>query len=161
MKRCTRCGAEKPLADFGARRRLGCRTTLLSRCRCCMRELAAEWRERNPERVRAANKEYYAKNREAELERNRRKQRDWTPKNHRRRTGAPVSWSKQQVVSTYGSVCHLCGEVIDMRLKWPNRWSLTMDHVLPISRGGSNDLENIRPAHGSCNSAKRDRLVVR
>lgn len=35
----------------------------------------------------------------------------------------------------------------------------TMDHVVPVSRGGKHEQENIVPACHPCNSSKRDRLV--
>jgi 5-methylcytosine-specific restriction protein A len=34
----------------------------------------------------------------------------------------------------------------------------TADHKIPISRGGTHDLDNLQPACGPCNSSKRDRL---
>lgn len=38
--------------------------------------------------------------------------------------------------------------------------NLTMDHVVPLSRGGAHSIGNILPACLSCNSSKRDRLIV-
>lgn len=37
---------------------------------------------------------------------------------------------------------------------------LTMDHVVPISRGGRHAIGNIVPACRSCNSSKRDRTIM-
>lgn len=39
--------------------------------------------------------------------------------------------------------------------------TLTKDHVVPLSQGGTNYAENLVPACKSCNSAKRDRLDFR
>jgi 5-methylcytosine-specific restriction endonuclease McrA len=36
---------------------------------------------------------------------------------------------------------------------------LTMDHVVPISRGGKHSIGNLVPACKSCNSAKRDKFI--
>lgn len=35
-------------------------------------------------------------------------------------------------------------------------WGLQIDHKTPISRGGSNDIENLAPACGWCNAQKND-----
>jgi 5-methylcytosine-specific restriction endonuclease McrA len=48
--------------------------------------------------------------------------------------------------------CSLCGALIDHL--GHDRWSLTFDHVVPASLGGTNELGNLRAAHKSCNSAR-------
>ncbi|MEU8086323.1 HNH endonuclease signature motif containing protein [Micromonospora sp. NPDC049101] len=35
----------------------------------------------------------------------------------------------------------------------------TADHVTPLSRGGTNDLSNLRPAHKACNSGRGNRTA--
>jgi hypothetical protein len=39
-------------------------------------------------------------------------------------------------------------------LRHPDRMSVSLDHVVPLSRGGSHSWENVRCAHLSCNVAK-------
>lgn len=41
--------------------------------------------------------------------------------------------------------CHICGQ--------PARHDdpLEADHITPVSRGGSDEFSNLRPAHRSCN----------
>lgn len=45
--------------------------------------------------------------------------------------------------------CGICGEII--KKGW------TVDHIIPKSRGGNNDLSNLQPTHGKCNNLKADK----
>jgi len=54
---------------------------------------------------------------------------------------------EHQLFSEYNSLCAYCGR----------KTKLTIDHVVPLSRGGSNDITNAVPACTSCNSSKRDK----
>lgn len=53
--------------------------------------------------------------------------------------------------------CHICQRPINHRLKWPNSRSASIDHVIPISQGGTNDPQNLRAAHLRCNSKRCNR----
>lgn len=68
-------------------------------------------------------------------------------------------YTEQEVLDLYGTDCHLCNEPIDLLAKrraGEDGWEkgLHIDHVKPIIKGGSDTLENVRPAHGLCNIAK-------
>lgn len=54
--------------------------------------------------------------------------------------------------------CHLCGEDIDRSAVAPAPLAPTLDHVIPIARGGGHTMTNIKAAHFICNSTKSDRL---
>lgn len=57
------------------------------------------------------------------------------------------------------STCQLCGEPIDLTLEWPNPMYRSIDHRIPISRGGEHSLENTQLAHLRCNISKADKVV--
>ena len=62
---------------------------------------------------------------------------------------------RQLVTDTYGWRCSICHTMINpdaTRL----RDRLSIDHVLPVSRGGTDTIENLRPAHYGCNAARGD-----
>lgn len=55
--------------------------------------------------------------------------------------------------------CHLCGHAINFELPHLDPMAFVIDHVIPLAKGGADDITNVRAAHRSCNSAKRARLV--
>lgn len=56
------------------------------------------------------------------------------------------------------SICPECGEKIDLSLEWPHPMYRTIDHKIPLARGGKHDLANCRLMHYQCNVAKGVRL---
>ncbi len=50
-------------------------------------------------------------------------------------------------------ICHYCGDKFDAEL-------LTMDHVVPLSRGGKSSKGNIVPSCKTCNSTKKHATPV-
>lgn len=59
----------------------------------------------------------------------------------------PDDW--QSILAQYEYRCAYCGE----------EKPLTQDHVIPISRNGRHDKDNVVPACRSCNSSKKERLL--
>lgn len=86
-------------------------------------------------------------------------------KNHRKRIRMyggeyDCSVTLKRLIERDGLRCKICGEMCD-----PNdhRWSKwfgplypTLDHVIPLSKGGGHTWDNVQVAHAICNSAKRD-----
>lgn len=67
-------------------------------------------------------------------------------------------------LAAFGGACAYCG-VRDGSVRQP--WNdprltvrLTVDHVVPRSRGGTHDLDNIVPACPACNCEKGDMLLL-
>jgi 5-methylcytosine-specific restriction endonuclease McrA len=131
---------------------------------------ARRFRAANPEVIRARNLADYW----ADPERGRRRAATWVKanpdkarardaRNNRRRKavirGAAIG-ERFEIVDVFerdGWMCQLCGEPIDPTLRSPHRLSATIDHVLPIRRGGAHTLANVQAAHYGCNASKGDR----
>lgn len=53
-------------------------------------------------------------------------------------------------------VCQLCGEPVSQDETVPHPLAPTMDHVVPLARGGAHEMGNVQLAHFICNSVKGD-----
>lgn len=53
-----------------------------------------------------------------------------------------------------GWLCHLCGDEVEHHTDCVDPLSATIDHVVPLARGGEHSWENVRLAHRQCNSAR-------
>lgn len=60
-----------------------------------------------------------------------------------RTRGEKLQKLRQRVFATYGDICWLCG----------GGEADTIDHVIPLSNGGDDDINNLRPAHGRKSSS--------
>ncbi|MFI7316801.1 HNH endonuclease [Streptomyces venezuelae] len=66
-------------------------------------------------------------------------------------SGSLPGTARQAALNAHGESCTYCSwEVAD-----------AVDHVIPVSEGGRDDVSNIVPACRRCNSSKRDRTVLR
>jgi 5-methylcytosine-specific restriction endonuclease McrA len=64
---------------------------------------------------------------------------------------------RRTVLRRYGWKCHICGGWIEQSVPKDHPESLTFDHVVPLSKGGSRGSSNLRPAHRICNTRKGNR----
>jgi 5-methylcytosine-specific restriction endonuclease McrA len=75
---------------------------------------------------------------------------------------------REQIILVYGPICHICvangvtdhRSVIDLTLPWPDLRCFTRDHVIPRSKGGTDHISNLRPAHHQCNRDRGDGPIV-
>lgn len=67
----------------------------------------------------------------------------------------------KKALAMEGRPCAICGLPIDYTLTFPNPWSFTADHIIPIAKGGHpSAMENLQPAHLRCNRAKQDKVYL-
>lgn len=125
------------------------------------------YRQRYPEKVAARHRLYHQRNAERIAARKRlyaqlhpRPRRKEDPemsaarrdRRRARKMGAPGSHTLLEwkaVLARFGNRCAICGM----------RGKMTKDHIQPLSRGGSDNAENLQPLCLRCNSAKGTKLA--
>ncbi len=66
----------------------------------------------------------------------------------------------RKIILATQNTCGICGEEIDPRFKFPHPLSKTVDHIIPVAKGGHpSELANLQAAHLWCNRWKSDRLM--
>jgi 5-methylcytosine-specific restriction endonuclease McrA len=75
--------------------------------------------------------------------------------------GAKSSFLKaKKIIYSTQSLCGICGRAVDFDKKFPDPWSATIDHIIPVAKGGDPaSLENLQLAHLQCNRVKSSKLV--
>lgn len=130
------------------------------------------WHERNKEKRDATNKAWRLANPEKHKATSRsctKKYRSANPeiskvhcrtRRARRLSVQSEPYTTQDILDLWGSDCWICGGAVD--LSAPRRTGLVgwerglhLDHVIPLARGGSNLMLNVKPSHGLCNLIKK------
>lgn len=155
-RECSKCGKVKPLEDFSRDKRG--RWGRSSQCKACRKqydhelhqknkkkdnERASEWRKRNVERVQLTKRHWKQTHPE--------KIRIENAKRRALKANAEGSYDETEwleLCAKYGNKCLRCGRT-DRKL--------TPDHVIPLSKGGTNWIWNIQPLCFFCNSGKKIR----
>lgn len=57
-------------------------------------------------------------------------------------------------------LCGLCSTPVDPDVSWPDPQSASLDHISPLSKGGTHTYENVQLAHLSCNVSKGNRVAA-
>lgn len=66
--------------------------------------------------------------------------------------------ARKKILKTQ-TVCGICGKPVDMSLRNPHPLAPTVDHIIPVSKGGHpSDIDNLQLAHRCCNREKADKL---
>lgn len=76
----------------------------------------------------------------------------------RRRRADKIKRLRPTILERWGWRCYLCERPITVGpQETTNPGALTLDHVVPITAGGRDTEDNLRPAHRACNEDKGER----
>lgn len=169
---CHECGIKA--RDSG----IGPPATLCSHCQAERDARSTlEWQRANPERHAERTRVWARENPEARrayYERNKtaifagiRRYRDENPemvrawkRDREQRRSARITTTQIEAIKSLNVydrdqwVCQLCLLPVDSEVQWPDPMSPSLDHVVPLSRGGGHVLENVQLAHLVCNMQK-------
>ena len=63
-----------------------------------------------------------------------------------------------EVFDFWNWICNICESEIDRTCGRDDWMRVTLEHVIPLSKGGQHVWDNVRPAHWKCNMDKGDKL---
>lgn len=175
MKPCEICGNPVPWVVGDYPKRYAAKRYCSQGCRNKARRQYADERtynrvyaQRNAERLKARKREWYINNKDKEQDRrklwlleNPEYHRQWKKANatlvkiygHKRRVkikengGSFTAKDWERKLQEHNHRCAFCGMHND-------EVPLTIDHIVSIAKGGSNDISNIQPLCMSCNCKK-------
>lgn len=161
---CTGCKQIRSVAEFGTNRsREG---GFSAECKACSRRRRREYVQAHKDIEAAAARRRY----EADPEKHRQQARDWRRRNPdavraataarraRRLKATTELVSPAEVFARDAWCCGICGQQIDPLVRYPSLESASIDHVLPLIRGGSHSMDNVQAAHLSCNLRKKAKV---
>lgn len=146
-RECRQCLQLLPVEDFNAGSWPG---SYHHKCRTCQRLDNIAWREANPDYW----SEWQKANPDKVLAIAHKRRAQKLSRDHE-------DIDRMLVFERDDFTCQLCGECMDMSAAFPDPKFPTIDHVVPLNKGGAHLYSNIQSACFVCNSAKGDRLVPR
>jgi 5-methylcytosine-specific restriction endonuclease McrA len=73
----------------------------------------------------------------------------WRSPAHRAQYGGDYTRKRAHLLQG-APLCHACGQ----------KPATTLDHIIPLKYGGTNDWDNLRPLCGACNSSLGGRIAT-
>lgn len=186
LKQCSKCNQSKPTTEF--HKSIRSPSGLNPQCKTCVNKKLADWKKANPERTREIEKTYRERNRQkvkqsslnwyhSNRKTQNQKSREYARRNKEAQAIRGALWKKnnpekvrestnrrrirkqlngeyfisdKEIKRLYAAPCVYCGSL----------QRITVDHVIPISRGGVHSIGNLVSACLSCNSSKRDKTIM-
>lgn len=163
---CPGCRKDRPLDEWGKQ----------SYCRACVNARRALWRTENPQprvegqpkacdccgqaflangrRSRYCSAECFAANK------NRANWKHLVARRTRLREAFVEAFDRLEIFERDGWICQICSEPVDRGARFPDPNSPSLDHIIPIARGGKHSRANAQTACLGCNVRKGDRLIA-
>lgn len=131
------------------------------------KEQGRAYRLANPEKTALKNKKYRTESPgklKAACQRwkknNPKKLSDLNRHRRARIAGATVEvFASQEIYERDKWRCGICGEWVNSQLVFPTPRSASLDHIIPITKGGGHSRANTQLAHLVCNMRKGDRTA--
>jgi len=174
QKRCSKCGEWKNKSEFNKNKRYS--DGYQSYCKDCMSAYSKKWSEDNPDKRKSITNKWRSNNKSLLVllartwnvlnpERKREINRNWN-KNHpkqvrmmekkrdaleRNAPGLGITEKEwEQLKADYHYLCGYCGKKLPLEL----------DHIIPLSKGGADEIENAIPACRTCNASKSNNPLI-
>ena len=154
MKVCSKCHQQKAENSFRKASNKQC-MACIEKVRCAQRadpegEKARRklYRDRHPERVKAQVTKWRKAN-PTKIRGYERAQRKKNPAAARYRERVRSKRWREGIYNRDEGRCGICGKRVPFN-------QMTLDHIVPRSKGGKNTRENLRLAHMMCNAIRRD-----
>ena len=77
----------------------------------------------------------------------------------RKNAAKSEEFKRTEIFERDGWKCGLCGRAIPKNVKWPHPKFGTIDHIVPLAKGGAHLRINVQAAHLRCNCSKNSRVV--
>lgn len=102
------------------------------------RKSIRRWRENNPDKITIYKHRYRAK----------------------KQDNGHEPYDPKYIYDRDNWICRICNKPVDKELKYPNRMSKSIDHIIPVSLGGADTEANVQLAHLTCNQRKNNKVDV-
>ena len=72
-----------------------------------------------------------------------------------------VDWkiSIERLMKRDKNICYLCGDCVDINLDPNHNYYPSIEHVIPVSKGGTHTWDNVKLAHRKCNYLKSNKVT--
>lgn len=150
-KACSKCKKNLPSCDFANYARSS--TGLQSRCRGCSKDGALEWDKKNPEKAKERFQRHQRSERRGKWlsawqKNNRELISLYARSYYARKKNAEGSHTVAEILELFKrqmGICAICKDTLD---------PYHVDHIVPLSKGGGDGIENIQLLCVPCNTSK-------